>query len=210
MQIRSLAAAATAVFAASASLALTACGGSSPSSAAASSPQDAMLKFARCMRQHGINFPDPTASGQVSIHISNPQAFDAAQNACAKYRDAGRKSLTPAQQAKFQDQALQFARCMRAHGVNIPDPQTTGNGGAIEIHKQVGSGGASGPAGPSSGGPDPSSPTFQAAQKACQSLLGKGPGGPGFAVHASGPGPGGDKPGGNATFFDGGSAGGKP
>jgi hypothetical protein len=201
MQIRFLTVAA--LLAASASLALTACGGSSPSKAASSSPQDAMLKFARCMRQHGVNFPDPTGSGPVSIHITNPQAFDAAQNACAKYRAAGEKSISPAQRAQFQDRALQFARCMRAHGVNVPDPQTTGNGGAISIHKQVGPGG---PTGPSSGGPDPSSPTFQAAQKACQSLLGKGPAGAGFAVQKSGPGGGGS--GGSATFFDGGKAGG--
>ena len=206
MQIRPLAAAA--LLAASASLALTACGGSSPSKAASSSPQDAMLKFARCMRQHGVNFPDPTGSGPVSIHITNPQAFDAAQNACAKYRDAGRKSISPAQQAKFQDQALQFARCMRAHGVNLPDPQTTGNGGAISIQKHVG-----GPGGGGNTGPDPSSPTFQAAQKACQSLLGgKGAFGGGFAVSKNGPGgpgskgrPGGPVSGGDATF---GSAGG--
>src|SRR5258708_21994989 len=136
MQVRSLAAAA--LFAASASLALTACGGSSPSTAVTSSKQDALLKFARCMRQHGVNFPDPTGSGPVSIHITNPQAFDSAQNACARYRDAGQKSISPAQQAAFQDKALQFARCMRPHGVNLPDPKTTANGGSIELHKQVG------------------------------------------------------------------------
>ena len=214
MQIRSLAAVA-ALSVASASLALTACGGTSPSSAATSSRQDAMLKFARCMRQHGVNFPDPTGSGPVSIHITNQQAFDAAQNACHSYLTAGEKKLTPAQQAQFQDQALQFARCMRAHGVNLPDPQTTGNGGAISIQKRVGPGGPggpSGPAGPGGGGGnglDPNSPVFQAAQKACQSLLpGKGPGGPGFAVHASGPGPGTaggkGKSGGDATFAIGG------
>jgi hypothetical protein len=206
MQIRSLAAGTAVLFAASASLALTACGGSSPSKAASSSPQDAMLKFARCMRQHGINFPDPTGSGPVSIHITNQQAFDSAQTACERYRAAGEKSISPAQRAQFQDRALQFARCMRAHGVNLPDPQTTGNGGAISIHKQVGPGGGGG--GPS--GPDPSSPTFQAAQKACQSLLGgKGAFGGGFAVSKGGPGGPGSKggpgagSGGNATFFGG-------
>jgi hypothetical protein len=205
MQIRSLAAAAAALSVASASFALTACGGSTPSTAASSSPQDALLKFARCMRQHGINFPDPTGPGPSSVHITNPQAFDAAQNACRKYLAGREKSISPAQRAQFQDQALKFARCMRAHGVNVPDPQTTGNGGAIKIQQRVGGPGSGG----RTGGPDPSSPTFQAAQKACQSLLGKGPGG-GFAVHASGPGKGGGGPGGDATFFDGGSAGGKP
>jgi hypothetical protein len=153
------------------------------------------------MRQHGVNFPDPVGTGPVSIHITNQQAFDSAQKACERYRAAGEKSISPAQRAAFQDKALQFARCMRAHGVNLPDPQTTGNGGAISIQKHVGSGGPSGPGGAS--GPDPSSPTFQAAQKACQSLLGKAPPGGGLSVQKSGPG--GSGRGGDATF---GSAGG--
>ncbi len=52
----------------------------------------------------------------------------------------------------------QFSACMRSHGVpNFPDP---GSGGGIQI-------------GPSSG-IDPRSPTFQAAQQACQKLLPNG------------------------------------
>ena len=58
-------------------------------------------------------------------------------------------------------QFLQFAKCMRAHGVpNFPDPSL---GGRIEIS-------------PGSG-LHPRSPAFQAAQKACRSRLpGGGPG----------------------------------
>ena len=66
---------------------------------------------------------------------------------------------------QLQAQALQFAQCMRAHGVpNFPDPKVSGN--TVEI------GG-----GPNSG-IDPNSSTFQAAQQACASLLpGKNGGG---------------------------------
>jgi hypothetical protein len=54
--------------------------------------------------------------------------------------------------------AAKFSACMRAHGVeNFPDPSS---GGGISI-------------GPSSG-IDPESPTFQAAQQACQKLLPNG------------------------------------
>jgi hypothetical protein len=54
--------------------------------------------------------------------------------------------------------AARFSACMRAHGVkNFPDPSS---GGGISI-------------GPSSG-IDPASPTFQAAQQACQKLLPNG------------------------------------
>ena len=53
---------------------------------------------------------------------------------------------------KHLQEALEYSICMRSHGVpNFPDP---GNGGGIEIS--------------SGSGIDPSSPQFQAAQKACQ------------------------------------------
>jgi hypothetical protein len=46
--------------------------------------QAALLKYARCMRAHGVsNFADPTSSG-LSLSGVNPSSprFQAAQNAC--------------------------------------------------------------------------------------------------------------------------------
>ena len=87
---------------------------------------------------------------------------------------------------EMQDKMLEFAQCMRDNGVDFPDPDVSGGGGRIQI------------GGP--GGIDPSSKDFQAAQEACQSILGEfGPqfnGGPG-----GGPG-GGDT--GPSTTVDGG------
>jgi hypothetical protein len=85
--------------------------------------------------------------------------------ACQKLLpNGGPGNQTPEERAKFRDAALKFAQCMRSHGVNIPDPQP-GNGG-IRI------------GGPGSG-VDPNSPTFQNAQKTCEKLLPKRPGGGG-------------------------------
>lgn len=61
-------------------------------------------------------------------------------------------------------QALEFSRCMRSHGLpDFPDPRT--HGGGIGIHIRA------------NGKSDlnPNSPQFQAAQKACQSIMGTGP-----------------------------------
>jgi hypothetical protein len=65
------------------------------------SKQDAMqaaLAFARCMRQHGINVPDPGASGGIevkgspgSVNPDSPQ-FKAAERACQQYEPKGAKS----------------------------------------------------------------------------------------------------------------------
>jgi hypothetical protein len=123
-------------------------------------------KFAACMRSHGVaNFPDPNSQGEIDVRSSsgiNPDSpkFRAAQDACQKLLPHG-PPPTPQQQAKMQRDALAFSACMRRHGLqHFPDP-TFSNG-----HISIGIKG-----GPS-GGIDPQSPAFQAAQQACGGLLG--------------------------------------
>ncbi|MGH2854581.1 MAG: hypothetical protein ACRDLF_10395 [Solirubrobacteraceae bacterium] len=158
-------------------------GGGSPSPESGAPTQQQMVALAHCMRSHGVpEFPEP-AEGKLIVHNRshnghvtgiNPESaqFQAAQKACAKFAPNGGKPPSPAEQAKAQEQALKFSQCMRSHGVpSFPDPEFLHGGGAVRIRL----GGKRG--GPS--GIDPSSPQFQAAQKACQSY-GLGPkGGPG-------------------------------
>jgi len=126
--------------------------------------QDA-LKFSACMRANGVpTFPDPSSTGVIQGTGIDPSsaAFQSAQQKCARYTPNGGQPPSPAQQAQAQAQALKFSACMRSHGVtNFPDPQFS-SGGGIRIKIQPGPGGS---------GLDPSSPIFQAAQKACGSLL---------------------------------------
>jgi hypothetical protein len=137
-----------------------------------SDPKQAALAFARCMRQHGIDMPDPKfdANGRVTQELKggpgkngpDDPKFKAAQQACQKLMPNGGRPTKPNPQE--QQQMLQFARCMRQHGIDMPDP---GPNGGIEVN----------------GGPNtikPDDPKFKAAQQACQKLLpnaGKGPGG---------------------------------
>jgi hypothetical protein len=90
------------------------------------------LAWARCMRQHGINLPDPQFSGdnigqQLPSRAEQGSAkFKAAEQACKQYLPNGGQP-TPADAQEFQ-QALAFARCMRQHGINLPDPKITADG----------------------------------------------------------------------------------
>jgi hypothetical protein len=160
---------------------LLACGGSG-SATAASATQDA-FKFSQCMREHGItNFPDPEtgAGGAVRLQFKtgaklDPHTLEVAQNACKKYSPVEREKLTPAQKVEREEAVQKFAKCMREHGINLPTPTTSGGGLKIELGKPGSSGG------PGNGGPNPESPAFQAAQKACQGLLPKRPPGAGGA-----------------------------
>jgi hypothetical protein len=75
-------------------------------------------------------------------------------------------NLSPAQQAQFRQAFVKWAECMRSHGVNVPDPTSTGTGG-FGLRRALGS-------------IDRNSPAFQSANTACASLRpNRGGGGPG-------------------------------
>ncbi|MGA9857592.1 MAG: hypothetical protein WBQ18_06990 [Solirubrobacteraceae bacterium] len=112
---------------------VAACGGSGGSAATGSdapSPAHvaAGIKFAGCMRSHGVpNFPDPTGGGGIhissgsGIDISSP-AFQAAQASCQKLLPGGGPGARrPSEQDKLH--MLRISQCMRRHGVSgFPDP----------------------------------------------------------------------------------------
>jgi hypothetical protein len=163
---------------ASTSSSSSASGGGSSSSPEGGPPSpQKMVAFSQCMRTHGVpEFPEPT-EGKLLVrgsdhngHVTgvNPRSsqFQAAQKACAKLAPNGGKPPSPAQQAKMQESALKFSQCVRSHGVpSFPDPEFSHDGGGVGI--RIGAGKKGGPS-----GIDPNSPKFQAAQKACQSIMG--------------------------------------
>jgi hypothetical protein len=169
--------------------ALLACGSSaSPTSSSSANPANSALAFSRCMRSHGVtNFPDPeTIGGQTRLRVKqeaggpSPQTMEAAQKACRHLQPFEQAKLSPQEKVQRQEQVLKFARCMREHGVDV---HASAQGGGVQL--RIG--------GQGSGGPNPESPTFQAAQKACSGLLPQKRGGPGLSSTGSkaggGPGP---------------------
>jgi hypothetical protein len=168
-------------------LTLGACGGSDDDgggsgSASGASRQDqafeGALKFSKCMRDHGIDFPDPQRAGSGGIKISgkgvnpNDPKTKAAQTACQKYmKIGGGETLDPAKRAKLQEAALEYARCMRGQGVDMPDPKFSGNGG-LTFQAGPSSGAKSGNGPRDRLGVNPDSPKFKAADKACNHFLG--------------------------------------
>jgi hypothetical protein len=137
----------------------------------------AFLAYAQCMREHGIDMPDPEVSDEGGVNMQlggdpeNMAGLEDAEKACRPALDAamqadGRRP-DPAQEAEMKDRALRFSQCMREHGVDMPDPVFE-DGGRMKM--TIG--------GPDGGdGPDPESPAFQEAEKACQPIMGdKAPG----------------------------------
>jgi hypothetical protein len=173
-----------------AALALGACGGSDGGGGATGPAKtqdtafEGALKFSKCMRDHGVDFPDPQRVGQGAIKLTgrninpNDPSTKTAQKACQKYMQiGGGETVDPAKRAALQEAGLNYARCMRQHGVDMPDPQMSGKGG---VTFQAGPGAKNQAAGPSGKlGVNPDSPAFKTADKACNHFLGAIGGGPG-------------------------------
>ena len=149
------------------SVLLAACGGSGTSTNSVASSEKAreqqFLKLSKCLREHGVNVKTPTGGGGLRIRLSganvSPQTMEAAQTACKKYAPAENQNLTPQQRVEREEAVQKFAKCMREHGIKV-EAKTNGGAIAIGIHHAAGE-----------GGPNPESPAFEAAQKACQSYL---------------------------------------
>ncbi len=132
--------------------------GAPAASGSSGSMEGQLLKYAVCMRAHGVSdFPDPAPSplGGYGFHYhatpgsdldpNSPQNLSATK-ACQKYVPAGLANLTHAQ---MMANGAKWTDCMRAHGEpDFPEPNSQG---LIEITL------------------DPNSPQFQKAAKACQS-----------------------------------------
>jgi hypothetical protein len=107
------------------------------------------------MRSNGVSrFPDPGRGGipkedAQRLGVSESQ-YQAADHACAHLLPNGGSGPNQAQVELVRELSLRFAQCMRSHGVNLPDP---GSSGRIPD--------------PASVGLDQASPRFEAANQAC-------------------------------------------
>jgi hypothetical protein len=143
--------------------------GATPTPSAPEDPEEAMLAFVDCMRDHGIEMPDPVVAragdGPPASLPPQPEfdfgseEFLAAEEACRPLLPAGGMSMGDAPElSEEQEQALlAFAECMRDNGIDMPDPQ--GGGFVVPV------GGGSGPEF------DPASAEFRAAEEACREHL---------------------------------------
>jgi len=171
---------------AAAALALGACGSDGNDNASgkpAKSEEDkayeGALKFAKCMRDEGIEMPDPQkrAGGGIQQKMGsdkgsapvNEAKVEAAQKQCEHFMEAGggvRKG--PGSDPEMRDAMLAYSKCMRANGVPaFPDPKFSGNKVQLSIRSKGGGG----------SNLNPDAPAFKAAEKRCQPLMAKLDGG---------------------------------
>lgn len=100
--------------------------------------EDAALRFTECMRDEGIDMPDPQVtddgmrvSGGPDPENLSPRQQEA-KEACQRFLDQMDRQegedLSPEEIAERQDQALAMSECMRDRGWDIPDPEVREDG----------------------------------------------------------------------------------
>ena len=135
--------------------------------------QDQALAFSQCMRENGVpDFPDPEFTGDGGMMLSRSagpgdsmdmEAEEKAMKACEDKMPRGGGNFSEEDRAEMQDAFLEYAQCMREHGIDMPDPDFSGDGGAFRIGGE---------------GMDPNDPAFREADEACNDKLGAIGGGP--------------------------------
>ena len=106
--------------------------------------EERLLEFAECMREHGVDFPDPVVESDGTVTFGLRPGLGAAQGAAEIGRDPDLPAARAAcqglleglafgpggnfDQTEFQDTPLEFAQCMRDNGVDMGDPDLRGFG----------------------------------------------------------------------------------
>jgi hypothetical protein len=165
-------------------LALTACGSDSDdtgdvasisgdtgdSDADSADTEQEALEWAQCMRDEGVDIPDPETDEDGNLRMGrvqvgpggiDPEDFEAAREVCGE--PPGRE-MSAGDQSEMQDAALEFAQCMRDKGYDWPDPEFNEDGGMMFKR------------GPGDGQIDMEDPEVQADMNECQEAFdGVGP-----------------------------------
>ena len=139
--------------------------------------EEAMLDFAECMRDHGVDMPDPEVSGDGGggvVVLEQDAAdgdFQEAEEACQPIlEDAmGDLEIDPEREAEMREELLEFSECMRDQGIDMPDP-VFGDDGRVTME-----------AGPGEDVEVPDEEELERASEAC------GREGPGVVFDSAGP-----------------------
>jgi hypothetical protein len=140
-------------------------------------PEAAAIAFTECMRENGIEMEDPTVDADGNVTPGLPtdlpepddngqvragsgelgQDLRAAFEECGDLLDGTAFGLTPQDLTELEDQLLELAECLRGQGLDVADPDLSGQGG-----------------GPEGGGPfgiDFQDPEVQAAMDQCEEFV---------------------------------------
>jgi hypothetical protein len=122
-------------------------------------PEERRRRFSQCLRDHGVEVHDPDSGSGGEVRITRSPGPGGDKDpfaACQQYLPEGKLAeIDPAELDKIRE----YAKCMREHGVDMPDPDAA-SGGAMVLEKGDGAGRV-----------NPDDPALKEAEKACQGKL---------------------------------------
>lgn len=147
--------------------------GEAPASDELVMDEEAVLAFAACMREGGIDFPDPVvdSDGNVGFDLVAMRALtdvdetelEAAFESCVALLAGVSFGFERIFETEFQDDLVAFSVCMRENGFDMPDPDFSALTSSGRLYPND---------------IDPDDPDFETAFEACQDAL---PGIPGIS-----------------------------
>lgn len=150
-------------------------GDNSSDDGSANDSEEELIDWVECMRDEGIDVPDPQVDADGNLTLGpglgggggggeqvDPEAVQDAMEVCGEVPQSAFGGEQP-DQTEIQDTLLEFARCMRENGYDMPDPDFSG-GSTVNLTEVFGD-------------IDTSDPAFQEAAEACEDVLGGGLGG---------------------------------
>jgi hypothetical protein len=159
-----------------ASLATSPAAAGPDSAAPAASDEDAALAYVECMRDEGIDLPDPVVADDGTIGFDTTEisvdptsaAFAAANDACEQHLEGADFALSDDDVTAVRDAFQRFTDCLRGEGLDVGD-FAFGDGNARRVVQ--GGDDLIDLVAPAIDGLNPSDPAHQAAVDACEPTL---------------------------------------
>ncbi|MCJ7724941.1 MAG: hypothetical protein MUP76_00930 [Acidimicrobiia bacterium] len=159
---------------------------------AARDAEESVLALTECLRDNGVDIPDPEFDDQGNFRLRSlmdlgeaadlidPDDMEAGFEACAHHLDGVAQIIAGIDRTAIEDRLYEFAACMREQGYDMPDPDFG------TMSPGMGTGGEDMAARGPFGEIDPDDPAFRAASDACMWVFGETIGSGGFGPPVEG------------------------
>ncbi|GLW11528.1 hypothetical protein Misp01_66560 [Microtetraspora sp. NBRC 13810] len=91
--------------------------------------QEKGIRFAQCMRENGVDMPDPEPGKGITLQIDksvSKETVEKAKAACAEFSPMGGSGANGPDPQRVESMRM-FSQCMRDNGVeDFPDPEGAG------------------------------------------------------------------------------------
>jgi len=138
----------------------------------AAEAEESLLAFTACLREQGIDIPDPQPDASGNLRLGTPggileladsldrEQIEQARDACAVHLEGIAQQFDRMDMTALEDVLLDYAACMREAGYDLPDPD-------LSAFLADGAGRPGGPGGVFGGAIDADDPAFREANDEC-------------------------------------------